>query len=299
MPWNVLRVGAGGTGQDLSAPVSLYFAMPEAEFKVLDPVPSTTAELLAAQRRVAQLEAVMADVVIEPQMLQEEQSPSNLHVDGVVATVNQPLPTTVAAPASGLTTAGPRDSHITSLAELCKRQCLVKRDFTGDVALKVGEIFCPEYDSSEPRGGMIRYIARLYRVWKGTFICTFAGPKNGILGYCSDPQYPEQSFKETLVGPDIGRDIGVGLGPTTGYSLNGGVQQFKIPFQSQYHVLQVPRTPSEGLQPIETTGYIYGTNDVDSTQANKGAFLVVGGGDDFRLGYLYHVPMLTKASLSG
>jgi hypothetical protein len=299
MPWNVLRVGAGGTGQDLSAPVSLYFAMPEAEFKVLDPVPSTTAELLAAQRRVAQLEAVMADVVIEPQMLQEEQSPSNLHVDGVVATVNQPLPTTVAAPASGLTTAGPRDSHITSLAELCKRQCLVKRDFTGDVALKVGEIFCPEYDSSEPRGGMIRYIARLYRVWKGTFICTFAGPKNGILGYCSDPQYPEQSFKETLVGPDIGRDIGVGLGPTTGYSLNGGVQQFKIPFQSQYHVLQVPRTPSDGLQPSASTGYIYGTNDVDSSGANNGAFLFVGGGDDFRLGYLYHVPMLTKASLSG
>lgn len=189
-----------------------------------------------------------------------------------------------------------RDEQLISLSEIAKRPAPYLKNISGDIVVSTAEVLIGSADASEPNGGIMRWISQLYRVYKGGMVVTFLGEYDAYAGYCSDPHVDQQTFKHSMVGEDgITNPLQfTGNAPAAAIPAGEGVMQVKIPFQTQYRVLQVPRSITDTVEPYASFGFLYASNETVGTTKDG---VYVAGADDFSFGYLYHVPAHQRVTI--
>lgn len=293
-PWSQLLVGPSAIGQDTIAQLAVYVHFPDAKLRILNPIPDP--EVVALRRENATLKAAAAEQKAE-YVAEAQMSVQDID-DAVVA--NDPAPPDVhtdesmkeLAPPSIASNDSTRHPCVGSLADILKRQTLFYRDFPDtNFEINLGELFIGN-TNIQPNGSILRYVAAMYRVWKGTFVFTVSTKTHLWISwsaYCR-----EDSIRLLLqtIGSTIASPMLVGCGPTTFVNAPQNLQTFKIPFQSQYSLLQMPRTVGDLTQPSACSGKIVFVNQT----ADSNGSIYVAGGDDLRFGYLYCIPKLVKVA---
>ncbi|APG76702.1 hypothetical protein [Beihai picorna-like virus 111] len=181
-----------------------------------------------------------------------------------------------------------KDTSITDLGEICKRQSPIYWSLADDIVLNAAMLFTSTGVSSQGNGGHMRYLSKLFRFWKGSQIWTNFSGGDIEFSFCSDASISTQKFKRSAFGSTTNTSYQyTGCSPFVVSPVGKGVQQMKLPFNSQFHVLYVPFVANDIYQATASSGFIYG-RQTGLGDSKAGVF--AGAGDDFTMGFLFKVP---------